>query len=241
MNYTIKELKDAQPASETIFSVLIHRHFSPYLSWLLLRLNMTPNGVSVLSLIVGLLAAVYFGLGTYWNLIIGAVLLQFALLLDHCDGEVARVAKLGTKFGGWFDGVIDRIREYTTFLGIGIGTYLISDDITLLILTAAAIGNLLLIGYIRGTAPFLFEEKVSSMKEQPAHINFTKKMHLGSVDTTVFLITFAAIFNVMPLLLWFYAIAGIIIASGMVFMKYTRRDMQKKKEFISKKKARQKK
>ena len=235
MKYTLKQIKEAQPASETVFSVLIHRHISPYFSLIFLSLRVTPNMVSTLSLVFGLVAAVFFAVGSYRALIIGAVLIQLALLFDHCDGEVARVAKQGSRFGAWYDGVIDRIREYTSFLGIGLGVYLITKNPLALILSAAAIGNLLLIGYIRATTPFLFSEKVENMKEQPAFLNLSERMHIGSVDTTVFLITFAAIFNAMILLLWAYTLLGLVLMIALLTSKYLKRETIKKKAFVTKK------
>ena len=73
----------------------------------LLRLwpSVTPNQVTLLGFAVSLLAGFSFLFGA---LLAGALLIQLASLLDGSDGEVARLKKLQSSFGGFFDAVLDR-------------------------------------------------------------------------------------------------------------------------------------
>ncbi len=38
--------------------------------------------------------------------------------MDGCDGAIARLTNKSTKFGGYFDSVMDRISEFFIFLGL---------------------------------------------------------------------------------------------------------------------------
>jgi len=74
---------------------------------LLLRLrnNITPNQVSLLGFAVSLLACMSFFLRQPFP---GGALVHLASLLDGSDGEVARLKKQESRFGGFFDAVLDR-------------------------------------------------------------------------------------------------------------------------------------
>ncbi|MEN9594219.1 MAG: hypothetical protein RLY23_702, partial [Actinomycetota bacterium] len=66
--------------------------------WLSLYAGLTL--ALMLSFLVGVLAAIEFSRSNY---ISGALLLQFSLILDCVDGEVARYTKQFSRFGAWLD------------------------------------------------------------------------------------------------------------------------------------------
>ena len=45
----------------------------------------------------------------YWRLALPGFLWQLAAVLDRCDGEIARVKLCESRFGTWFDTVIDNL------------------------------------------------------------------------------------------------------------------------------------
>ena len=69
------------------------RRLSPYLTRLLLRTPLTPNGVTWLMIAVGLAAAALLTLPGLLPAIGAVVLIQLQLLLDCSDGELARWRK----------------------------------------------------------------------------------------------------------------------------------------------------
>ncbi len=77
----------------------------------LAALRLTPNGVSLLSLLVSLLGLAAVALGSGMQLVLGALLVHVGLLLDHADGQVARLRGMGSTWGMYLDMVIDRIVE----------------------------------------------------------------------------------------------------------------------------------
>lgn len=92
-------------------------------AWLLLT-PLTPNMVSLLSFAIGVLGAFLFSYGSYFYNSVAGVLVQLSSVVDGCDGEVARLKFQGTRFGGWFDTVLDRYTDTLIVVGITYGYWL---------------------------------------------------------------------------------------------------------------------
>lgn len=69
-------------------------------------LGITPNMVTALSLVMVFLALWWFSQGQFWPGLAAAWVMTF---LDTVDGKLARVTLTSTKFGNWFDHLIDMI------------------------------------------------------------------------------------------------------------------------------------
>jgi phosphatidylglycerophosphate synthase len=95
---------------------------------LFLRLPVTPNQITTLSLITGLGAAICFLQSDYKTRLIGALLFVVCYLLDNCDGEIARIKHLGSKFGDYYDTFVDWIVHTSLFLALGYSNYRDGDD-----------------------------------------------------------------------------------------------------------------
>ena len=87
--------------------------FTPLLLKLFPRI--TANVVSVLAFAVSLLASLAFFLGLP---VVGGIVIQLASILDGSDGEVARLKKLQSPFGNFFDAVIDRYSDGLMLFGM---------------------------------------------------------------------------------------------------------------------------
>ncbi len=81
----------------------------------LIKLNISPNLITLLSLGVALIAFFAYKAGKFC---LGGMIILIASLLDTFDGEIARQTNRVTKFGGFLDSTIDRINEFLIFLGI---------------------------------------------------------------------------------------------------------------------------
>ncbi|MDQ2693954.1 MAG: CDP-alcohol phosphatidyltransferase family protein [Pseudomonadota bacterium] len=82
--------------------------------------RLTPNHITTLSLAAGLGAGALFALGgpaAHG----GAVLYMLAALLDHADGEFARLTGKTSLFGHRYDQAAGAISYVALFAGIGIG------------------------------------------------------------------------------------------------------------------------
>ena len=114
-------LRMANRANDGFFSVFFLRKFSKILTWLAVKVGATPNQVTLISFAIGLYSAYSFSLGGFWNLLLGAVLLQLSIIVDCVDGELARYTRKFSQLGAWLDAVTDRVKEYMVFLGLAMG------------------------------------------------------------------------------------------------------------------------
>ena len=85
--------------------------------------GLSPNFWTVVGLIIALSAAVVYGMGFEFGLIIGGVLLLISGFFDMVDGQVARVTGKTSKKGEYLDSMFDKISEVAIFLGILVGGY----------------------------------------------------------------------------------------------------------------------
>jgi phosphatidylglycerophosphate synthase len=115
-------LAAAVKADDGFFATFFVSSYSPRLVRLAARVGLRPNQVTVASLAVGLGAAAGFAVGSRAGLVVGALLLQVSFTLDVVDGQLARYTSAMSEFGGWFDGMVDRLKEYAAYAGLAIGS-----------------------------------------------------------------------------------------------------------------------
>jgi CDP-L-myo-inositol myo-inositolphosphotransferase len=96
----------------------LNRPVSRWLSRYLVRTAVTPNQISLASLLLSCIAAGLMALGGYPALAAGGVLAQLASVVDGCDGEIARLKHSQSEFGGWFDAVLDRYADAILLFGL---------------------------------------------------------------------------------------------------------------------------
>ena len=153
----VRDAADVKVAERKLFNSLkgefegfvdrfFNRKVSRWFTRLFLAAGFSPNVITVLATLVGLIAAGGFGIGTYSAGIIAALLFQLAAIIDCCDGEVARLTFTESPFGAWLDIAMDNVVHMAIFAGIATGSYLRvagSDGawVPLALGTAAVLGN----------------------------------------------------------------------------------------------------
>jgi len=115
--------------SDGFFTTFFVSPYSKYIARWCARRGLTPNQVTVVSILVGVLAAAAFATGERAGLVAGAVLLQLAFTLDCVDGQLARYTRSFSKFGAWLDSIFDRTKEYLVFAGLAIGASRAGDPV----------------------------------------------------------------------------------------------------------------
>ena len=81
----------------------------------------TPNHITTLGLAAGLAAGALYATGERSLANVAGALFMLALLLDHADGELARLAGKSSKFGYYYDQIVGFINFVALFAGIGVG------------------------------------------------------------------------------------------------------------------------
>jgi phosphatidylglycerophosphate synthase len=92
--------------------------------WLVSPLRDTrvhPNHVTTFGTLVGLTAAALYATGTPALLDLGAGVWVVSAVLDHADGELARMADKCTPWGAAYDRASDLLVRLALFTGIGVG------------------------------------------------------------------------------------------------------------------------
>jgi phosphatidylglycerophosphate synthase len=86
------------------------RNLSPYITWMLLKTPISANGVTGLMILVGWSTAAALLIPGIWGALLAVVLGQLQMLIDCCDGEVARWRRTSSPAGVF----LDKVGHYTT-------------------------------------------------------------------------------------------------------------------------------
>lgn len=113
---------------EELLDIFFYRPMSFVFVKLIYSTNITPNQISIVSMLFGILTGVMFGFGTYQFFLFGAIALLISNVLDCADGQLARLKKNGTGIGRIIDGFIDYITGLSIYVGIGIGLSIATGD-----------------------------------------------------------------------------------------------------------------
>ena len=89
----------------------------------LVRLGISPNLVTAISLALSLAAAGLFAWGSGAAIHWAAGVFLVSRFIDHIDGELARQAGKSSRFGHYFDAVTGMISYAALFLGIAVGLW----------------------------------------------------------------------------------------------------------------------
>lgn len=113
------------------------------------RLHLTPNQLSLLSLLFGLACAALF---VSRHFFLGALLLFASAVLDLADGAVARLTHRHSCFGAVFDWIVDKYVDAGVLLGIGLsGIPILSAVLSVPPVADAGIVMLAIIGSLMNT------------------------------------------------------------------------------------------
>ncbi|MCP4220531.1 MAG: CDP-alcohol phosphatidyltransferase family protein, partial [bacterium] len=112
-------LKDI--AVEEIVDLCFFRPIAYLMVKLIYPLPLTPNQISILSMVAGITGAFFFAQGDRKSFLIAGLLYALAHILDCCDGMIARLKKNGSLIGRIIDGWADYVTSISTYTGLLIG------------------------------------------------------------------------------------------------------------------------
>ena len=158
-----------------------------------------PNVLTLIGLVINLYAAVLLGYGQFrWA---GAVII-FAGLFDMVDGRVARATNRVTRFGGFFDSVLDRYSDLGLLVGLLVW-YGSINRFSYVVLTAVAMAASVMISYTRARAENSIPTCQVGFMERPER---------------VVLVILGALSDHMAPVLWLIAVLGnLTVVHRMVF------------------------
>jgi len=118
----VEEFKQSlkMPEVEELLDLFFYRPIAFLFVKAVYRWRITPNQITIVSGLFGLLAAWCFSRSTSF-LAWGALFYAVANILDCSDGQLARLQGSGTQFGRIIDGMTDYVATIAIFIGLGIG------------------------------------------------------------------------------------------------------------------------
>lgn len=122
---TIKEVREKCSFEdlETNWRSKLLRKYSVYPTWALLQTNVTANKVTFLMFVFGLASIALFTIGNYFSSLVAILFFHFSILLDYCDGAVARYRNTFSFKGVYYDSMHHIIVNPLLILGISMGVY----------------------------------------------------------------------------------------------------------------------
>lgn len=125
-----------------------------------------PNWLTTAGFLFGLCSGLLFATGHFFW---GGMVALLSAICDAIDGSLARRSGNATKFGMFYDSVLDRYSELAMFIGLSY-YYAGSEMWRLVILTDLALAGSLMVSYARARAEGLGEDCKVGIMERPERI-----------------------------------------------------------------------
>jgi phosphatidylglycerophosphate synthase len=105
--------------SDGFISRKINRPVSLRVTRAFINTSLTPNQMTLIAAAFGALGIALAFQGSFWALVFGALFYHTQSVLDGCDGEIARLKYLKSRFGEWLDQVLDDIVNISFLVAVG--------------------------------------------------------------------------------------------------------------------------
>lgn len=132
----------------------------------LVKLGFSPSGLTVIGVLIACVSAALIAQGM---LAIGGIVMLIAGVFDMFDGAVARMTDRATKFGAFFDSVMDRVSEAIVLLGL-LWFYLDDGEQLGAVLVYVAIVGSTMVSYARARAEGLGIECKGGLMQRPERV-----------------------------------------------------------------------
>ncbi len=136
-------------SEDGFISRFVNRPISKRISVMLSYFPISPNIITIISFVTGLMAAFMFIKGNYFFTLFAGLLVQLSSIIDGCDGEIARLKFQGTPFGAWFDTILDRYVDTAISIGIGYSFWLTHPGVLPWIGCILALVGFILTSYLK--------------------------------------------------------------------------------------------
>lgn len=135
--------------TEGFMSRHVERKISLAVTRRLVGTEITPNQMTGISVAIGIVGALFFLSSVPAYQLTGALLFLLHSILDGCDGEIARLKYLESRFGGLLDFWGDNVVHSAVFVCIGLGWRMTDGTpLPLLMACSATVGGLLSAGFV---------------------------------------------------------------------------------------------
>ena len=209
------DLKNAEDTIERIEKYPIARYINLQLGKKLAnffaKVGFSPNQLTFISLVVGILAGFCLGSNVYVFLLLGAILVQLHCTLDFADGHLARLKGLSSGYGAFLDGIVNKIVESFCYLGATYGLILKYNNKLFFIIGLFVILGRFMIEYVN----FLKTQYLANRSESFYHVDdrksvfkILKKIYwfLEQWDVRLYVISLFAVLNKLEIAIIYFVL-----------------------------------
>ena len=191
--------------------------YIPVASFLVSRIFMktkiTPNQITILSIISGVLAIMLFLFGGFVGVFMGGILLQLSYILDCADGQVARLKNMQSDFGGTLDFISDLAVEMPLYFAITFTLYKQFATVWIWAVGFAVIYGIFMSHYLlryldsyEHTSPREILKKKFGVHSKNSYFGGGTNAFLIFIGAVFYSVTSHNVFNSMCLVLMFLAV-----------------------------------
>ncbi len=214
---------------ENLWLYLVIRRLSFYPTWVFLKIGISANQATFISMVLGVLGCALLGIGGYGNSIIGALFVSGWSILDCVDGNLARLTKSANKYGVLVDSLAGFMMSALLLTSVGIGVFnhpdLMANSLLQLVPTSLHVDKSLFLvlgawGSLAAIFYSLISESFENMFSRPLFGDSTEKVGLSGKSSIILLIgsnmtgfgllepllLIAAVSNSLSLLVVYYAL-----------------------------------
>ncbi|MGH7140442.1 MAG: lipopolysaccharide biosynthesis protein [Pirellulales bacterium] len=145
----------------------ISRPMALAVTWVIAPTTTSAHAVTCLAIVVALLAAACFAMGAAFACLVGAILLQVWYLLDHVDGQVARLRGTASLDGIQLDYLMHHVVNLVLPCSLGYGVWRTTGQELWLPLGFAFAAGLLLLGLANDTRYKAFIARLKQLEGIP--------------------------------------------------------------------------
>ena len=120
-------------AEKPLYGRYVTHTISTLIVWLISSSSVSPNLITLISLVVGLTACWFLYLLTPGSLLLGAILIECYYILDCVDGQWARFKQNQTKTGAFFDIATNYLIQPCLYFAIALGLFNITAELIFVI------------------------------------------------------------------------------------------------------------
>lgn len=240
MDDKFQRLWETKNKNDEWWSSFVTSPLAIVINWFVVDIKwLTPNLITLFSLITALVASVLIVVGGEINFIAAAILINFAHILDCMDGQMAKYRGVSSRFGNFFDKVTDQIQIFFWFSAIAYAAYMQTHDVTAVFLAFTGVTFYSLRVYVKYVTIFIeidhdkdYLEKaareavnIRGKKQEKAGLGYgwqanlswflsqQRKFLLFNEAVFVFMLSFALIFDAIMPMLWVFAVSQLYYGS----------------------------
>jgi phosphatidylglycerophosphate synthase len=236
---TIKELKESKAykkPGDRLYKKIFIRPISVYFAWLFLRLGLSANDATLVSLVMGIFGSLFLLYTEPIMWVFGWLFFQLYNIFDSSDGQIARYSKTVTTRGDKMDLSAHVLVEISIFIAMTIGLYKIFGDPIVIVAGISSALFMVLFHFIHFMRKKILrpdgrksEESTITPKRGINHLPFYKKisnttnMIINSVLFTAVLDVFFIIplygFTIQPINFRLILLMGCGLVFPLIFVK----------------------